>query len=130
MENKQESQQENKGTVSIMPVSLVSIGRKPGGNSTLKLRSHSKWPLRGIRGGKGFSARRAALLRGVLEEAHGTDVVLSDVIAGAAHSRIPQVDGHSIHHQRHNTRQVLDKVAIKDLHAPLCRSITQLMQGR
>lgn len=60
--------------------------------------------------------RVLAILGGVLEKTHGTDVVLSDVVTRASLGRIPEVDRHSIHHERYHACQVLDKVAIKDLH--------------
>ncbi len=54
-------------------------------------------------------------LGGVLEQAHGADVVLRDVISAAPLCWLLQVDGRCVHQQGHHTRKVLDKVAVKDL---------------
>lgn len=76
-----------------------------------------------VRGKGGWGLVRVlAILGGVLEQTHGTDVVLSDVITRATPGGIPEVDGHSIHHKRYHACQILDKVAIKDLCSHLVHS--------
>lgn len=54
-------------------------------------------------------------LGGVLQQAHGADVVLGDVVPAGALVRRFEVDGGGIHQQSHHTGKVLDKVAVKDL---------------
>lgn len=55
-------------------------------------------------------------LGGVLQQAHGPDVVLGDVVPAAPLPRVLEEDGRCVHQQRHHACKVLDKVPIKDLH--------------
>ena len=57
----------------------------------------------------------AHALGGVLQQAHGSDVVLRDVIPAGTLVRLLQVDGGSIHQQSHHACKVLDEIAVKDL---------------
>ena len=57
----------------------------------------------------------AHALGGVLQQAHGPDVVLRDVIPAGALVRLLQVDGGGVHQQSHHACKVLDKVAVKHL---------------
>ena len=57
----------------------------------------------------------AHALGGVLQQAHGPDVVLRDVIPAGALVRLLQVDGGGVHQQSHHAGKVLDKVAVEDL---------------
>ena len=54
-------------------------------------------------------------LGGVLQQAHGADVVLGDVIPAGTLLRLLEPDGGGVDQQRHHAGKVLDKVAIKDL---------------
>ena len=52
---------------------------------------------------------------GVLQQAHGADVVLRDIVPAAALAGLLEVDGGGVNQQRHHAGKVLDEVAVKDL---------------
>lgn len=52
---------------------------------------------------------------GVLQQAHGPDVVLGDVILSAPLAGILEVDGRSVHKQCHHTGKVFHKVPVAHL---------------
>ncbi len=51
----------------------------------------------------------------VLQQAHGPDVVLRQVVAAAALARIPQPQRRRVDEQRHSRCRVLDKVLVDTL---------------